>query len=69
MLVELALIDSEGVTFGVTVTVMLFEVMVEEDPQELVPVTSQVMISPFANVDDEKEVASVPTFEPFTFHW
>ena len=68
VLVLLALILTEGVTLGVTVTVTeLLEAVVGE-VQLAFEVNTQLTASLFANVELLYEAEFVPTLLPFSFH-
>lgn len=62
-------IDNEGVTVGLMVMVMLFEVAVDCVTQAAFEVNTQVTTAPLVNVFDVNDAALVPAFIVFTFHW
>jgi hypothetical protein len=64
-----AAILTEGVTVGLTVTVMAFEVAVAGLAHASVDVITTVTISPFDNALFEYVALLVPTLLPFNFHW
>ena len=66
--VAVAAILTVGVTVGLTIIVTEFDVAVGADKQVAVDVITHVTIFPFARVV-LVNVAPVPEFTPFTFHW
>jgi uncharacterized membrane protein len=68
MELALATILTLGVTFGLTVIVIVFEVAVAGTAQKAVEVIMQVTVFPLANAVDAKVGLFVPAFDPFTCH-
>jgi hypothetical protein len=66
---EVIEVDIEGVTIGLTVIVIEFELTVAGLAHDAFDVKAQLTTCPFARVVLVKVVLFVPTFEPFTFHW
>ena len=67
--VGLAAMDTDGVTFGVTVIVTALDVAVVGDAQVAFEVSTQVMISPLLSDAFVYVALFVPTLLPFSFHW
>ena len=59
---------TDGVTAGLTVIVIAFDVAVVGDAQVAVEVITQVTIAPVVSVLVVYVALLVPTFVPFTFH-
>jgi hypothetical protein len=64
---DVAEITTDGITKGVTVTEILFEIAVEGEEQVAFEVRTQVTASLLFKV--EEKVEPVATLLPFTFHW
>jgi hypothetical protein len=68
MLLLLAEMLSAGVTTGLTVTPILFEVELFGEAQTELDVTTHITVSPLFNAEVLNVAAFVPAFTPFTFH-
>ena len=64
----LAVMETDGVTFGATVMVNALDVAVVGDAQGELEVITTVITSPLANVPGVKLALLGPTFVPFFFH-
>jgi hypothetical protein len=65
----LAAIVTEGVAYGFTDIVIVFEVAGFPIEHVMFPVTTQITWSPFTRELSENVELLVPTFTPFFFHW
>jgi hypothetical protein len=61
--------DTEGVTFAFTVTVIAFDVAVVGLAQASLDVITQVTTCPLVNDEVVNVELFVPAFDPSTFHW
>jgi hypothetical protein len=68
LLPEVNAIVTDGVTVVVLFTVIVPEVAVEVVTQDELEVITQLITSPFVNVELVNVALFVPAFTPFTFH-